>query len=471
LFTEWAAQACIPLSLLPFANTLRSLHPESNYINHKYKMSYTVAITGRPNVGKSTFFNRMLEQRKSIVDDVSGVTRDRQYGVTDWAGKSFNVIDTGGFVADSTDIFEREIRKQVHIAIAEANAIIFMVDVSTGITNLDLDMAEMLRRSPKPVYLVVNKVDNHTRQLEAAEFYSLGFEKIFFISSISGSGTGELLDEITAAMPEEKIEEPGTLPKFAIIGQPNVGKSSLLNALTGQERTIVSEIAGTTRDAVHTTYNLFNKEFVLIDTAGIRRKKKVSEDLEFYSVIRAISAVDEADVCILLLDAEKGITAQDLNIFSLAEKKGKGIVVLVNKWDLIKKETNTARDYEKLLKQKLAPFNDVPILFISATEKQRIFQAMEAALKVFENRLQKIPTSQLNEVMLKAMESYHAPVVRGHAVKIKFVTQLPTSVPSFAFFCNFPNDIKTPYKNYLENQMRKNFPLTGVPIRIFFRKK
>jgi len=471
LFTEWAAQACIPLSLLPFANTLRSLHPESNYINHKYKMSYTVAITGRPNVGKSTFFNRMLEQRKSIVDDVSGVTRDRQYGVTDWAGKSFNVIDTGGFVADSTDIFEREIRKQVHIAIAEANAIIFMVDVSTGITNLDLDMAEMLRRSPKPVYLVVNKVDNHTRQLEAAEFYSLGFEKIFFISSISGSGTGELLDEITAAMPEEKIEEPGTLPKFAIIGQPNVGKSSLLNALTGQERTIVSEIAGTTRDAVHTTYNLFNKEFVLIDTAGIRRKKKVSEDLEFYSVIRAISAVDEADVCILLLDAEKGITAQDLNIFSLAEKKGKGIVVLVNKWDLIKKETNTARDYEKLLKQKLAPFNDVPILFISATEKQRIFQAMEASLKVFENRLQKIPTSQLNEVMLKAMESYHAPVVRGHAVKIKFVTQLPTAVPSFAFFCNFPNDIKTPYKNYLENQMRKNFPLTGVPIRIFFRKK
>ena len=434
-------------------------------------MSYTVAITGRPNVGKSTFFNRMLEQRKSIVDDFSGVTRDRQYGVTDWNGKSFNVIDTGGFVADSNDIFEREIRKQVYTAIEEANAIIFMTDVSTGITNLDEDMAEMLRRSPKPVYLVVNKVDNHNRQLEAAEFYSLGFEKIFFLSSISGTGTGELLDEICSKIPEEKIEEPGTLPKFAIIGQPNVGKSSLLNALTGQERTIVSEIAGTTRDAVHTTYNLFNKEFILIDTAGIRRKKKVSEDLEFYSVIRAISAVDESDVCILLLDAEKGITAQDLNIFSLAEKKGKGIVVLVNKWDLVKKETNTARDYEKLLKQKLAPFNDVPIIFISATEKLRIFQAMETALKVYENRQQKIPTSQLNEVMLKAMESYHAPVVRGHAVKIKFVTQLPTVVPSFAFFCNFPNDIKTPYKNYLENQMREHFPLTGVPIRIFFRKK
>lgn len=434
-------------------------------------MSYTVAITGRPNVGKSTFFNRLLEQRKAIVDDISGVTRDRQYGVAEWIGKTFNVIDTGGFVAHSDDVFEREIRKQVHIAIDEANAIVFMCDVTTGITNLDQEMAELLRRSPKPVYLVVNKVDNHARLLEASEFYSLGFKNIFFVSSISGSGTGELLDEICAAIPAEQEDEKAGLPKFAIIGQPNVGKSSLLNALTGQERTIVSEIAGTTRDSIHTTYNLFNKEFILIDTAGIRRKAKVNEDLEFYSVIRAVKAVDEADVCLIVLDAEKGITAQDLNIFSLAEKKGKGIVILVNKWDAVEKETNTARDYEKLLKHKLAPFKDVPIMFISATEKLRILQAMEMALKVYKNRQQKITTSKLNDVMLKAVEAYHAPVVRGNAVKIKYVTQLPTVVPSFAFFCNYPDDIKTPYKNYLENQLREKFDLTGVPIRIFFRKK
>ena len=434
-------------------------------------MSYTVAITGRPNVGKSTFFNRLLEQRKAIVDDISGVTRDRQYGIAEWIGKTFNVVDTGGFVAHSDDVFEREIRKQVLIAMEEANAIVFMVDVTTGITSLDQEMAEMLRRSPKPVYLVVNKVDNHARLLEASEFYSLGFKNIFFISSISGTGSGELLDEICASIPPEKEEEKEGIPKFAIIGQPNVGKSSLLNALIGKERTIVSDIAGTTRDSIHTTYNLFNKEFILIDTAGIRRKAKVNEDLEFYSVIRAVKAVDEADVCLIILDAEKGITAQDLAIFSLAEKKGKGIVILVNKWDAINKETNTARDYEKLLKQKLAPFKDVPILFISATEKLRILQSMETAIKVFENRQQKITTSKLNDVMLKAVESYHAPVVRGNAVKIKYVTQLPTVVPSFAFFCNYPDDIKAPYKNYLENQMREHFELTGVPIRIFFRKK
>jgi len=436
-------------------------------------MSFTVAITGRPNVGKSTFFNRLLEERKAIVDDVSGVTRDRQYGVAEWAGKSFNLIDTGGFVARSEDVFEKEIAKQVHIAIDEANVILFMVDASTGITNLDEAMADMLRRSDKPVLLVVNKVDNHNRLMEASEFYSLGFDQIFFLSSISGSGTGELLDAINALIPDEPAadENAEALPKFAIIGQPNVGKSSLLNALIGSERTIVSDIAGTTRDTIHTHYNLFNKEFILIDTAGIRRKTKVHEDLEFYAVIRAIKAMDEADVCLLLLDAGKGITAQDLSIFSLAVKKGKGIVVLVNKWDLVEKETNTSRDYEKDLKKRLAPFSDVPILFISVTEKQRIFKSIEAALEVYDNRHRKVATSKLNEVMLKAIEHYHAPVVRGHAVKIKYVTQLPTHTPSFVFFCNYPDDIKAPYRNYLENQLREHFNFTGVPVRLFFRKK
>jgi GTPase len=448
-------------------------------------MSYTVAIVGRPNVGKSTLFNRFLEERKAIVDDISGVTRDRQYGVTDWNGKTFNVIDTGGFVPDSSDMFETEIRKQVRIAIDEANAIIFMVDAATGLTDLDDSMADMLRRTTKPVYVTVNKVDNSTRALEGTEFYSLGFEHNFFISSISGSGTGELLDAITADIKEEPIkvvateelpdgaepEEAPAIPKIAIIGQPNAGKSSLLNAMIGQERTIVSEIAGTTRDTIHTHYNMFQKEFMLIDTAGIRRKNKEKDDLEFYSVIRAIKAMDEADVCLLVLDAEKGVTAQDLSIFSLAIRKGKGIVVLVNKWDLIPKETNTARDYEKKLKDKLAPFTDVPILFISATEKTRIFKAIEIALDVFENKHRKIATSKLNEIMLKVIEKYQAPVVRGHVIKIKFVQQLPTKVPSFAFFTNFPDDIKTPYRNYLENQVRANFKFTGVPIRIYFRKK
>jgi len=438
-------------------------------------MNYTVAIVGRPNVGKSTFFNRMLEQRKAIVDDISGVTRDRQYGIADWNGKSFNVIDTGGFVPDSEDVFEKEIRKQVKIAIEEANAIIFMVDVATGITELDQSMAHMLRRTPKPVYLVVNKVDNGERLLDATEFYSLGFDVIYTLSSISGSGTGELLDAVTAEIKEldpKDPEEKAQLPKFAIIGQPNVGKSSLLNALIGTERTIVSDIAGTTRDTIHTHYNLFNKEFILIDTAGLRKKSKEKDDLEFYSVIRAINAMDEADVCMLVIDASKGITAQDVSIFSLAARKGKGILVLVNKWDLIeKKESNTARDYEKELKRKLAPFSDIPVLFISVIEKTRIFKVIETALEVYDNRHRKISTSQLNDIMLKAVESYHAPVVRGHAVKIKYVTQLPTVVPSFAFFTNYPDDIKQAYKNYLENQLRTHFNFSGVPVRVFFRKK
>lgn len=438
-------------------------------------MSYTVAIVGRPNVGKSTFFNRMLEQRKAIVDDLSGVTRDRQYGVADWNGKHFNVIDTGGFVPESDDIFEREIRKQVKIAIEEANALVFMVDVVTGITDLDESMAQLLRTSNRPVYLVVNKVDNHERQLDATEFYAMGFDQLFMVSSISGSGTGELLDAITEAISDEDAQETireNELPRIAIIGQPNVGKSSLLNAMVGEERTIVSEIAGTTRDTIHTHYNLFQKEFILIDTAGLRKKTKEKDDLEFYSVIRAVKAMDEADVCLLVIDAEKGITAQDVNIFSLASRKGKGMVVLVNKWDLISdKQTNTARDYEKLLLQRIAPFTDVPVLFISAKEKTRIFKAIELALEVYDNKQRKVPTSKLNDVMLKAVQSYQAPVVRGHQVKIKYITQLPTVVPSFAFFTNFPDDIKMPYKNYLENQLRKSFNFRGVPIRIFFRKK
>ena len=435
---------------------------------------FTVAIVGRPNVGKSTFFNRLLGERKAIVDDVSGVTRDRQYGVTDWNGKTFNLIDTGGFVPQSEDVFEREIKKQVLIAVEEAHALVFIVDAATGITDLDVAMADVLRRTSKPVFLAVNKVDNHTRLLEATEFYGLGFENIFFISAMTGTGTGEVLDAVTELISDEKSEETSemaTLPKIAIMGQPNVGKSSLLNTLIGQERTIVSDIAGTTRDTIHTHYKLFQKEFILIDTAGIRRKTKVHEDLEFYSVIRAIKAMDEADVCLLMLDAQKGITAQDLSIFAMSVKKGKGIVVLVNKWDLINKETNTAKEFEKALKERLAPFTDLPILFISAKEKTRIFKVIETALDVFENRKRVVPTSQLNEVMLKAIESYHPPVVRGNAVKIKYITQLPTQVPSFAFFTNHPDEIKEPYKNYLENQLRQKFKFTGVPIRIFFMKK
>lgn len=432
-------------------------------------------------MGKSTLFNRLLEQRKAIVDNQSGVTRDRQYGVTDWAGKTFNVVDTGGFVPRSEDVFEREIRRQVLIAIDEADALIFLCDAQTGITDLDDAMAEVLRKSPTPVFLAVNKVDNSERLLEASEFYAMGFDPVYFIAAMTGSGTGELLDAIAALIPAEEPEEelaegeerPETpaIPKFAIIGQPNVGKSSLLNALLGQERTIVSEVAGTTRDSIHTHYNLFQKEFVLIDTAGIRRKKKVDEDLEFYSVIRAIKAMDEADVCLLLVDASKGITAQDLNIFSLAARKGKGIVVLVNKWDLMPKETNTARDYEKDLKQRLAPFSDVPVLFISVQDKVRIFKAVEAAIEVYNNRHRKVSTSKLNEFLKKAVGAHHPPVARGMPVTIKYGTQLPTHVPSFAFFSNHPDDIKQPYRNYLENQLREQFDFKGVPVRIYFRKK
>ncbi len=432
---------------------------------------FTVAIVGRPNVGKSTLFNRMLEQRKAIVDDVSGVTRDRQYGIADWNGKNFNLIDTGGFVAKSDDVFEREIRKQVHIALDEADLLLFVCDVATGITDQDAEMADLLRRSEKPVILAVNKVDNSERSLDATEFYSLGFEHTYFISSISGSGSGDLLDAVAENIPVEEEEEESELPKFAIIGQPNAGKSTLLNALTGVERTIVSDIAGTTRDTIHTHYKQFGKEFVLIDTAGIRKKKKVHEDLEFYSVIRAIRAMDEADVCIQLIDAEVGVTSQDISIFSLAARKGKGIILLINKWDLIEKETSTAKQYEEQIKKRIAPFTDVPIIFISAMEKKRIFQGMEKALEVYDNRQRKIPTSKLNDIMLKEIERYPPPMTRGHAVKIKFVTQLPVVVPSFAFYANYPDAVKGPYKQFLENKIRSHFNFCGVPVRVFMRNK
>jgi GTP-binding protein len=433
-------------------------------------MGSIVAIVGRPNVGKSTFYNRLVGARDAITDDFSGVTRDRKYGFSDWNGKRFTVVDTGGFVHGSDDVFESAIRQQVKIAIEEANVIIFLVDAQTGVTDLDESIAKLLRRTTKPVFLVVNKVDSHRSMLEANEFYSLGFENTFFIASISGSGTGDLLDAVVEHIEnEEEIETE--LPKFAIIGRPNVGKSSLTNSLLGEERNIVTPIAGTTRDPIHTQYNKFGKEFILIDTAGIRKKTKVEEDLEFYSVLRAIRAVEEADVCLLVLDATQGIESQDLNILRLAQKRHKGIVILVNKWDLITKETNTARDYERAIKNKMAPFNDVPVLFISALEKQRIFQAIETALEVYANRTRRVKTSELNEKMLEIIEATPPPSVHGRYPKFKYVTQLPTPFPSFAFFVNNPNYVRDSYRQFLENQLRANFTFTGVPIEVFIRAK
>jgi GTPase len=433
-------------------------------------MSNIVAIVGRPNVGKSTLYNRLIGERQAIIDDTSGVTRDRKYGLCEWNGKTFNVIDTGGFVEGSEDVFEAAIRDQVKIAIEEAGVIIFMVDVMTGITDLDEEVAALLRRSEKEVLLVVNKVDNQTRMLEANEFWSLGFEQTFFLSSLSGSGTGEILDAVTEMINEDaKLESE--LPKIAILGQPNVGKSSLINALLGEERNIVTDIAGTTRDSIHTKYSKFEKEFWLIDTAGIRKKAKVHENLEFYSVMRAIKALEEADICILMINAVDGIEAQDMSIFRLIQKRNKGIVLLVNKWDLIEKETNTARDYEEELRKKIAPFNDVPIIFTSAINKQRIFKAVEAALEVNEKRTKKIKTSVLNEFLQDAMMHTPPPAHRGHYIKIKYVTQLPTYYPAFVFFCNYPQHVKESYKNFIENQLREKFDFTGVPIGVFFRKK
>lgn len=439
-------------------------------------MSFTVAIVGRPNVGKSTLFNRLIGEKKSITDDFSGVTRDRIYGECDWGKHKFNVIDTGGFVPDSSDVFEKHIREQVLIAMEEASLLLFVVDATTGITALDDDFANLLRKSQKNVFLVVNKVDNFDRKNEAAEFYSLGMENIFFIASMTGSGTGELLDAVIERIPEgtsldTEEEVTSDIPKVCIVGQPNVGKSSLVNALLDEDRNIVTEIAGTTRDSTHSHYNKFGKQLLLIDTAGIRKRARVHENLEFYSVIRAVKAIDESDIALIVIDATKGITHQDLTIYKMAVRKHRGIVIAVNKWDLVEKETNTARDFEALMKTKLAPFNDVPIVFISAHEKQRIFRIIETIEMVFANMKRKIPTAKLNEIMLQLIAQYSPPAMDGKLVTIKFVTQLPSKHPAFAFFSNHPKYIRESYRNYLENKLRENFDFKGVPINIFFREK
>lgn len=422
-------------------------------------------------MGKSTFFNRLTETRQAIVDEVSGVTRDRHYGRVFWNGQEFSIIDTGGYVTHSDDIFEEEIRKQVILAIDEADVVIFLVDVNSGITDLDETIAGMLRKIKKPVMLVVNKVDNSERIYDASVFYGLGLGDYSTVSSVNGSGTGDMLDKLTSLFEKEKEEEEAEIPRIAVVGRPNVGKSSLVNALIGEERNIVTPISGTTRDSIHTRYTKYNHDFYLVDTAGLRKKGKVKEDLEFYSVMRSVRAIEHADVCMLLLDATVGIESQDVNIFHLIERNWKGVVVLVNKWDLVDKETQTMKQFEEKIRKRLEPFNDVPVLFISALTKQRVHKALQVAIEVFENRKARIPTSRLNDFMQEAIESYHPPAVKGKYIRIKYVTQLPTHAPAFAFYCNLPQYVKEPYKRYLENQLRKQFNFTGVPIRIFMRKK
>jgi GTP-binding protein len=433
-------------------------------------MSNIIAIVGRPNVGKSTLFNRLTESRKAIVDDFSGVTRDRHYGVAEWTDKHFTVIDTGGYVANSEDVFEAAIREQVVIAIEEATVLLFMVDVTTGITDLDDEIAQLLRRSKKPVYIVVNKVDNNALQNDAAVFYGFGLGEIYPISSMTGSGTGDLLDDVITHF-EDVVEEENALPKLTIVGRPNVGKSSLINALMGKDRNIVTPIAGTTRDSIHIHYNQFGHEFMFIDTAGLRKKTKVKENIEFYSVMRTIKALEEADVVILMIDAVEGLESQDVNIFHLAEKNKKGIVILVNKWDLIEKNNQTVKQFEDQIRQKLQPFTDIPIIFTSVINKQRIFQAVEAALEVYKNRSKKIPTSKLNDVMLPIIENFPPPSQKGKYIKIKYITQINATSPMFAFFCNLPQYIKEPYKRFVENKLREHFDFKGAPIQIYFRQK
>ena len=434
-------------------------------------MANIAAIIGRPNVGKSTLFNRLTESRKAIVDEVAGVTRDRHYGKSEWNGKTFSVIDTGGYVIGSEDVFEEEIRKQVKFAISEAKVILFVVDVVDGITDMDKEVANLLRKSKKKSYLVVNKVDNGDRISLAAEFYELGLGDYFCISSINGSGTGELLDELVKNFDNEEPNESSPLPKFAIIGRPNVGKSSFLNALLETDRNIVTPVAGTTRDTVNSEYKKYGFHFILMDTAGIRKKSKVHEDLEFYSVMRSVNAIEDCDVCLLVIDATLGFDAQDVNLFSLAQKNRKGIVILVNKWDLMEKDTHTSKKYTETIRQKVAPFKDVPVLFISALSKQRVFNAIETAMKVYENRSRKIKTHQLNEVLLPIIEQNPPPSLKGKYVRIKFVRQLPTHAPSFAFFCNLPQYIRDDYKRFLENKLREHFDFTGIPVQLFFRQK
>ena len=436
-------------------------------------MNNIVAIVGRPNVGKSTFFNRLIKRREAIVDSVSGVTRDRNYGKSEWNGKEFSVIDTGGYIKGSDDIFEGEIRRQVELAIDEADAIIFVVDVEEGITPMDAEVAKLLRKVTKPILLAVNKVDNAMREKDAIEFYNLGLGEYFTIASISGSGTGELLDELVKVLPElpEVSEEEAALPRFCVVGRPNAGKSSFINALIGEDRFVVTDIAGTTRDAIDTKYNRFGFEFNLVDTAGIRRKAKVKEDLEFYSVMRSVRAIEHSDVIILLIDATRGFEGQDQSIFWLAEKNRKGVIILVNKWDLIEKDTMSTRDYEAKIREELKPFTDVPILFVSALTKQRLLKALEETVKVFENRKQRIQTSKFNDYMLKLIEAYPPPALKGKYVKIKYCMQLPTPTPQFVFFANLPQYVQEAYKRFLENKIREHWDFSGVPIDIYIREK
>jgi len=434
-------------------------------------MNNIVAIVGRPNVGKSTIFNRLTQTRQAITDKESGVTRDRHYGKSEWNGKEFSVIDTGGYVEGSDDIFEKEIRKQVELAIDEANVILFLVDAKDGITDLDQSVAQLLRRTEKKVILVANKVDNTQLLNEAVEFYNLGMGDYIPIASISGSGTGEMLDELVKHFVEDKAEEDLGIPKFAVIGRPNVGKSSFINALIGKEQNIVTEIAGTTRDSLNTPFNKFGFDFILVDTAGLRKKRNVHENLEFYSVMRSVRAIEHSDVCVLMVDATRGFEAQDQRIFHIADRNKKGVVILVNKWDLVEKETGTTKDMEEHIRKKIAPFSDVPILFVSALNKQRLLKGLETAIHVYNNRMQKISTSKLNDVMLPLIEQNPPPALKGKYIRIKFCTQLPTSTPTFAFFANLPQYIKDPYKRFIENKLRENFDFSGVPIQIYFRKK